>query len=195
MSMKSLQKYFYILAIVLFTTGAIAQNIAKTNPVITKDYQGTTFTSEKSLIENLSDSNLLSYSQVILANPNLKELTAEDSYTIFIAPDAFFNAMDEEERDAFLASSNEYVQKQVFSTFIVPGRLDSRSMMYELKKRDGAPLYLKTLSGKNLGVKMVRKNLVLFDTDHQVKIMESDFYHSKGFFHITDGYFMPESEE
>ncbi len=194
--MKSLQKYFYALAVVLITTGTFAQKIEKTDPVITKDYEGTTFTSQKSLIENISASDLLSYSQAIIANPNLEELTAEGSYTMFLAPDAFFNAMDKEERDAFLASSNEYVQKQVFSAFIVPGRVDSRSLMYELKKREGAPLYLKTISGKNLGVKMSRKNMVLFDAEgNQVKIMQPDYYHSKGFFHIVDGYFMPESEE
>ena len=103
--------------------------------------------------------------------------------------------MDEGERDAFLASSNEYVQKQVFSTFIVPGRIDSRSMMHELKKRDGKALYLRTLSGKNLAIKMDGDDLVLFDTDYKVRILASDFYHSKGFFHIVDGFFMPESEE
>ncbi len=193
--MKPIQNYFYALAVVLFTTGAIAQNMTKTDPVIKKEYQGVVFSSDKSLVENLETSDLFSYSNAILSNPNLKELTAEDSYTIFLAPDSFFNKMDKEEREAFLASSNEYVQKQVLNTFIIPGRLDSRSIMYELEKRDGKPLYLKTLNGKNLGVKMKGKNLVLFDSDHQVKIKDSDFYHSKGFFHITDGYFMPESEK
>ena len=193
--MKSIQKYFYVLAVVFITTGTISQNMVKENPVITKDYQGATFTSEKSLIDNLAESNLLSYSMALFANPNLKELTAEESYTIFVAPDTFFNKMDEEVRDAFLASSNEYVQKQVLSTFIIPGRVDKNTMMHELKKRDGKPLYLKTVSGKNLGVKMVRKNLVLFDTDHQVKITDTDFYHSKGFIHVTDGYFMPQKEK
>lgn len=195
MSMKSFKKYAYLLVILLYTAGAVAQSVAKTDPIITKDYKGATFSSEKSLVDNLAGSDVLSYTQAILSNPNLAALTDAASYTIFLAPDKFFNAMDEEERDAFLASSNEYVQKEVFSTFIVPGRVDSRSLLHELKKRDGKPLYLKTLSGKNLGVKMVRKNLVLFDTDHQVKIVEPDFYHSKGFLHITEGYFMPEIEK
>lgn len=193
--MKSLKKYFYAFAIVLFTTGSFAQNMVKTDPVITKEYEGVTFTSEKSLVENLANSNQLSFTQNILENPNLKELTAAGSYTIFVAPNSFFNKMDEEERDAFLASSNEYVQKQVLNTFIVPGRVDSNTLRHELKKRDGKPLFLKTVSGKNLAVKMKGKNIILFDTNHQVKIIASDFYHSKGFFHIVDGYFLSEAEE
>ncbi len=193
--MKSLQKYFYLVALVLFTAGTTAQTAVKTNPVITKNYQGITFSSEKSLVENLAQADRFSYTEAILTNPSLQELTAEGSYTIFVAPDAFFSAMDEEERDAFLASSNTNVQKQVFDTFIVPGRVDSNTLAHELKKRNGTPLYLKTVSGNNLGVKMVGNDIVLFDTDHQVKIVQPDFYHSKGFFHITEGYFMPVLEE
>ncbi|MFT5077997.1 MAG: putative surface protein with fasciclin (FAS1) repeats [Planctomycetota bacterium] len=195
MTMKSIQNYLSLLAILLFTSGILAQTVAQTNPIITTEYQGATFTSEKSLVENLEASDLLSYSQLVIANPNLASLTGADSYTIFVAADAFFNAMEEEERDAFLASSNEYLQKQVLSTFIVLGRVDSGSMMHELKKREGQPLFLKTLSGANVGVKIVGEDLVLFDTDHQVRIIASDFYHSKGFFHITDGYFLPEGKE
>lgn len=193
--MKTLQNYLCVLAIALFTSGIVAQNSVTKNPVITKEYQGAVFSSEKSLVENLAVSDQFSYTQQILENPNLKELTASGSYTVFIAPDSFFNKMKEDDRDSFLASSNEYNQKRVFNAFIVPGRIDSRTLLHEIKKREGQPLYLKTLSGKNLGFKMKRNNMILFDADHQVKIMMPDFYHSKGFFHIVDGYFMPEEEE
>jgi len=193
--MKTLQNYFFALAIGLFTTGLVAQNSIKKNPVINKKYEETTFSSDKSLVDNLAESDQFSYTQQILENPNLKELTAEGIYTIFIAPDSFFNKMKDEDREAFLASSNEYNQKRVFNAFIVPGRIDSRTLLYEIRKREGQPLYLKTLSGKNLGFKMKRNNMILFDADHQVKIMMPDYYHSKGFFHIVDGYFMPKEEK
>ncbi|MFT5678485.1 MAG: hypothetical protein ACI9FY_001027, partial [Patiriisocius sp.] len=60
MTMKSIQNYLSLLAILLFTSGILAQTVAQTNPIITTEYQGATFTSEKSLVENLEASDLLS---------------------------------------------------------------------------------------------------------------------------------------
>lgn len=192
--MKLIQKYFIAFTLVLFTVGATSQSLTKANPVVTKDYNGTMFSSEKSLVDNLALSDSFSYTDSLYSKPNLASLTSKASYTVFVAPDSFFDDMKDEDRDAFLAMTNESEQKEVLGMFIVPGRIDKRSMKHEIEKRNGEPLYLKTLSGKNLGVKLVRKNLILFDGESQVKIKESDFYHSKGFFHIVEGYFISEEE-
>ena len=186
---------FKILTLLLFvlnlTNPAMAQKYLSTENVeVSKEWNGNTFTSAKTFVENISESKSLQFFAEIVADEELQAvLEKEEMVTIFVIADSSFLEIPEKSRDSILG--NKELTLSMVKYLSVPGRLDSNSLKMAVSKNDGKA-YLATLSGEKIGVREVSGKLQLVDSENRTAtIIESDFYHKKGFFHIVDGLVFP----
>ena len=164
-----------------------AQKYSKVSTTtIIKNYKGSTFSSEKSIAENISENASFTYLSQMLTSESLQaELAKEEMITIFTPNDAVFNALEEEEREVFLNDTERVAQ--LVKSHTVPGRLDANSIKKAIELNNGAASF-RTLSGTKLNATMSGNAIILSDAEgNKAKIIDSDFYHKNGFFHIIDG--------
>ncbi|MDX1463761.1 MAG: fasciclin domain-containing protein [Marinirhabdus sp.] len=180
-----------LLLLAVFVFGSMqAQKYTNTNSsVVTKEWKGFTFTSEKSLFLNIEDAEPFS-----MAAPLFEQgVIAEDAMlTAFVMVNNSFSTLDEEQEKAlFGAASKPYV-----SYHLIPGRVDSHALETAVDNGDGTA-YFSTVLGQRLGVKRnASGDLMLFDTNgNTAKLLATDFYHKNGFFHIIDGLILPSNNE
>jgi len=182
---------FTILLLLCINVTVSAQKYLNTEQAdISKEYNGATFNSKKSIAENLSQSKEFSIESLILKDENLiKAFEDEEMVTIFVFNDASFAALPKKSRDSLLA--NKKVLNMMVKHMAIPGRLDRYSIENAVKKNGS--VYYTTLSGEKLGVKNINGKLFLFDAENNTaEIIKTDFFHKNGFFHIVEGLVYPE---
>ena len=87
---------------------------------ISKDWQGITFTSDKTLQENIAQSTSFSIMATILEDEFLSsQLSSQEMVTVFVANDASFNTLKEVTRKALLADNQTIAQLVKFHTKIL----------------------------------------------------------------------------
>ncbi len=153
---------------------------------VTKDYNGATFSGANTLAENLAESTSFTYASQILANETLaKELAQVEMVTVFVMTDKVFNDMEKEQREAFMA--NTATSKNMFKSHSVPGRLDATSIKKAIQTNNGSASFL-TLQNTKLTAMMKGDAIILKDSEgNQATLIDTNFYHKNGFFHIIDG--------
>lgn len=154
----------------------------------TKEWNGNTFSSEKSLLQNIENSN-----QFSLAATLLKDGVIEDDamLTAFIMINNSFASLDEEKQNALFNDT----WKSYINYHLIPGRVDANALEKALEKGNGKAEFT-TVQGQRLGVKRDNGAIVLFDGNgNTAKIIATNFYHKNGFFHIIDGLLLPSTEQ
>ncbi|RDK85433.1 fasciclin domain-containing protein [Marinirhabdus gelatinilytica] len=150
----------------------------------TKEWKGLTFSSEKSIFQNIGNTDAFSK-----AAPLLKEgVIAEDAMlTAFVMVNSSFDKFSKDEEEEFFTN----LQKSFITYYFIPGRVDGNALQKAVANGNGVA-YFDTVLGQRLGVKEVKGNLVLFDAKgNTAKIIGQDYYHKNGFFHIIDGLLLP----
>ncbi len=184
MKLKSL-----LFVCLLTAFAASAQKYTHTNTqTTTKDWKGLTFTSEKSLFQNIE--NVDEFSKVA---PLFKNgVIADDAMlTAFVMVNNSFSDLDEEKEESLFANA----WKPFITYHLIPGRVDSNSLVKAVANGSGTA-YFNTILGQRLGVKEVAGKLVLFDEQgNTANIIAQDYYHKNGFFHIVDGLLLPETAQ
>lgn len=166
-----------------FTASAQKYTNTKTQTT-TKEWKGLTFSSEKSLFQNIENTDAFSK-----AAPLFKTgVIADDAMlTVFVMVNSSFSKLDEKEEKSLFADS----WKPFITYHLIPGRVDSNALVKAVANGNGTA-YFDTVLGERLGVKEVKGNLVLFDTQgNTANIIGQDYYHKNGFFHIVDGLLLP----
>lgn len=181
-------RHIFSIAFLVFSTVSFAQKYKSLDAsTVTKDWQGVTFTSTKSLQENLKQSPSFSFISEILKNETLvSELNKEEMVTVFVANNASFSSLDKEEREALLKDSNRLNSLVKFHT--VPGRLDKYSIEKAISFNGGIA-YFFTLEGAKLSATKVGEVITISDSEgHAATVKATDFYHKNGFFHMVEGF-------
>ncbi len=182
-------KLFSILLIACaFTFSATAQKYSNATPAnVTKEWKGLSFSSEKSLFQNLDETDVFSKSAPLFKG----DIIADDAMlTAFVMVDSSFSELDEDAEESLFANS----WKKFITYHFIPGRVDSNSIAKAIDNGDGIA-YFNTVLGQRLGVKRENGDIVLFDSDgNTAKVIATDFYHKNGFFHVIDGLLMPSIE-
>ncbi|MFT7072125.1 MAG: putative surface protein with fasciclin (FAS1) repeats [Patiriisocius sp.] len=166
---------------------ASAQKYSKVyTTTVTKDYKGSTFSSGNSIADNISGNTSFTYlSQILASEPLQAELANEEMITIFTPNDGAFNALEEEEREAFLSDKERVAQ--LVKSHTVPGRLDVKAIKKAIEVNNGTASF-RTLAGTKLNATMNGETIILSDAEgNKAKIMDTDFYHKNGFFHVIEG--------
>jgi uncharacterized surface protein with fasciclin (FAS1) repeats len=157
---------------------------------VLKTYQGIEFSSEKTLLENLTEADGFSIYAEILENHAAELFTENFMGTVFVVTDAGF-VSNKEENESFDFSETTY-QKFQLQYFTVPGRLDAYSIKKAIQKGGGSARF-STIEGIDLEIRMSGDILYLYSSEEmKAKIIATDFYHKNGFFHIVDGPLIPE---
>ncbi|MRT17422.1 fasciclin domain-containing protein [Vitellibacter sp. q18] len=180
-----------ILLFLCFVIPVSAQKYLSTDAaVVSKNLGNSTFTSNKSFYDNIVDApDFTIMAQILKTDGSRKNLESQEMVTFFAISDEAFLKFNKETRDSILG--NPMLLKGVINFLAVPGRLDSHALKTEIAKK-GGPIYIKTLSGEQLGVRETDGQLQLFDSENRTAtVIAKDFYHKNGFFHIIDALIFP----
>jgi uncharacterized surface protein with fasciclin (FAS1) repeats len=153
-------------------------------------WEGISFSSEKTIQENISEAPKLSIMANVVSDDELvSALAKEEMVTIFIPMDIAFENLSKKERNSLLANTSRLSGMVKFLS--IPGRVDLNSLTTAIEK-NGGTAYFATLSGETIGAKMLDGQVVLFDSEKNIAtIIASNFYHKNGFFHIINGLVYP----
>jgi len=188
-----LKKYTFLLLVALIGNTVTAQKYTKTDKeTVTKEWQGYTFSSSKSLIDNISEVSELSLLKRALHNEAINmSLDAEEMITVFAISNQGFTKL-QAKHDSIFTASKAKLLTAIIKYHVIPGRVDSHSIKNAVK-RNGGTVYYATLQGEKLGIKEENGQLVLVDVQGNTSVISAtDFYHKNGFFHIVDGIVLPE---
>ncbi|MGI9594393.1 MAG: fasciclin domain-containing protein [Patiriisocius sp.] len=179
----------HILCIVLIglSSASMAQKYKSTSNIsITKDWQQITFTSDKTLQENIAQSSSFSIMAAILEDQLISnQLSSQEMVTVFVANDSSFLALDETNRKALLSDNQRVSQLVKFHT--IPGRVDKNAIEKAISISGGIA-YFMTLDGEKLAVSKNKEALTISDSKGNTAVInETDFYHKNGFFHMVEG--------
>ena len=190
-------KKIVLLVFVFIGTLSNAQKYSNTKQnVVEKQWNESTFTSEKTFFENIENASELSYISGLLKDEDFRiTLETNEMITIFAPVDRSLMNFPVQKRDSILNYNNGSIMKSMLKFHIIPGRIDSHVIEKALEVNDGL-VYYATLSGEKLGVKKINGDLVLFDSMNNIAVIrETDFYHSKGLFHIVEGMVFPVNDQ
>ncbi len=179
------------LLILLLSAGLHAQKYTNTDmSVVKRSHNGVEFSSEKTLLENLSEApGYTTYREIL--EKHADALMPEGFMgTIFVMPDSAFDFDPEDPEAPDL--SNTGLQKDILQFLIVPGRIDEHGLKKAATKKGGTA-QISTLSGKTLMVRLDGDDILIGNTKGETaRIVGSDLYHKQGFFHIVDAFILPE---
>ncbi|WP_203296497.1 fasciclin domain-containing protein [Luteirhabdus pelagi] len=182
------------LSLACLQTG-FGQKYTNTNGAeVTTEYKEATFSSKKSLTENLENVQSFSFFMQVLAQPSVTDLLSnEEMVTVFVPTNAAFASFSEEEKEALLKDTQKL--QELVKQHTIPGRVDAYSITYQMEKTGGA-VQLKTLSNETLNVRQDGDNLIISTKDKgSARVLDTDFYHKNGFFHIVDGTLFPSDSD
>ena len=186
-------KRILFVVFVFFGIQSFSQKYTNTDQkAVVKEWKGNTFTSDKTFFNNIEEAKELTYIVGMLQDEEFKAfLESQEMITIFTPLDQSLSDLPEQKRDSILNFDNGSILRSMFKFHIVPGRIDRHSIEKAIEVNQGTA-YFATLAGERLGVKKIKGDLVLFDSmNNSAIIRESDFYHSKGLFHIVEGMVFP----
>ena len=180
-------KHILCVAFIALFTVANAQKYKSTSATsITKEWQGVTFTSDKTLQENIAQSSSFSIMASILENESLTtQLYSQEMITVFVTSNTSFMSLEEDTRKALLADNQRVSQLVKFLT--IPGRVDKNAIEKAVSVSGGTAYFI-TLEGEKLAVTKKEETFVISDSKgNSAVIKETDFYHKNGFFHTVEG--------
>ncbi len=116
----------------------------------------------------------------------VETLQGKGPFTVFAPTNEAFAKLPAGTVDTLLKPENKDTLTKVLTYHVVPGRLDSKALMAQVKKGDGKA-ELKTVSGDTLSVTTEGKGLVLRDgKGNTANITIADVYQSNGVIHVID---------
>ncbi len=194
------QKTSYRLFSILFffiVSMAVAQNkyADSDSRVITKELGEVSIQSNLSLNENLSKIDSFSHLLTIYDLIGFEQMIQnEEMVTVFVSENNALAYMDNEERKAFLSSSNTANLKEIISYYVIPGRVDEHAIRKAITEGNGAASF-RALDGKTIRFRLEGETIYLYAANgSRSKLLNTNYRHSKGFFHITDGFAIPQME-
>ncbi|MCR9182740.1 MAG: fasciclin domain-containing protein [Flavobacteriaceae bacterium] len=162
---------------------------------ITKKLGEYTTNSNLSLSENLFDIPSFSQTASLYKVINFEGMIKnEEMVTVFISDNNAFAHLSEKERKAFLSPANVEQLKEIVSYYVIPGRVDDHSIRKAISDGNGAASF-RTLNGKTVRFLLEDNQIFIYaDNGSKSKLLQTNFRHNKGFFHITDGLAIPQKK-
>ncbi|MEX2349659.1 MAG: fasciclin domain-containing protein [Flavobacteriaceae bacterium] len=188
----------FSLALLLGSTSIFAQNkYAESNTTVVKKLlDRDTIYSNKSLKATASDIASFSLLNDVYTLIDFNSLTDnEEMVTVFVTKDSGFPQMDKEEREAFFSENNKANLIEIISYYIIPGRVDEHAILKAIERGNGSANF-RTLSGENLRFKKEGETVYLLTGNGSKNaLLQTNFRHSKGFFHLTNGLALPKTQK
>lgn len=163
------------------------------SPEITHQWKNHTFSSDKTITENIEAVPELSFMAKVLEEPTVQAgIEKEEMVTIFLVSDKMLATLNKKQKDSIVGNKRLLSAMAKFVT--IPGRIDKNGLEKAIVQHGGTA-YLRTLAGEDLAVTQEKKQLFLIDSKgRKSPITSFNFYHKNGLFHIVDGLVLPKTE-
>ena len=191
MMMKA-TNYKVLLFTLLMSTMSFSQKYTNTDSSeVSKKWNETTFYASKSFAENIAAvPNFTMLKKSLELGSSLKAIEDEEMVTIFAMTNNGYEKL-EGVKDSIFDITVVANRIAMIKYHVIPGRVDSHSIKKAVQ-RIGGIAYFSTLQGDKLGVKEENGQLYLVDSlGNTSMILATDFYHKNGFFHIVEGFVLP----
>jgi uncharacterized surface protein with fasciclin (FAS1) repeats len=185
--MKTYKMKSTLLAFALFASlGAFAQK-EKTVMV-----GGAAMYPSKNIIENAVNSkDHTTLVAAVKAAGLVETLSGTGPFTVFAPVNSAFAALPAGTVDNLLKPENKATLSSVLTYHVIPGKIDSKSVMSMIKEGGGKAM-AKTVQGEQLTFSMKGKNLIVTDSKgNMAAVTTKDVYQSNGVIHVIDKVLMP----
>jgi uncharacterized surface protein with fasciclin (FAS1) repeats len=165
------------------------------NRVVTKALGEGTIHSNLSLTENLSEIPSFSRQVQVFKLIDFDKMIAQHQMvTVFVVHNNAFDFMDKNELEAFLSTSNRSKLTEMQAYYVIPGRVDEHAIRKAITDGNGAASF-RVLDGKTIRFMLDGDAINLYAPNgSRNTLINTNYHHNKGFFHITDGLAIPQSE-
>lgn len=184
--MKKIIRQFSVIATAtLLFTGVHAQD--KTVMV-----GGAEMYPNKNIIENAVNSkDHTTLVAAVKAAGLVETLEGEGPFTVFAPTNAAFEKLPKGTVETLLKPENKAMLTSILTYHVVPGKIDSKTLMEWIKK-NGGTYTAKTVQGGELKFMMKNGNIMLMDDKGgMAKITIKDVYQKNGVIHVIDTVVMP----
>jgi uncharacterized surface protein with fasciclin (FAS1) repeats len=146
----------------------------------------------KTIAQNASKAkNLTTLVSAVKAAGLVDTLNGKGPFTVFAPTNAAFDALPKGTVDQLMKPDSKAKLKQVLTYHVVPGKLDAKQLMADVKK-NGGKAELTTVEGAKLTVTEDGGKLVLTDAKgNKADIVTADVDQSNGVVHVIDHVLMP----
>lgn len=180
----------------LFTIPSVVmaqKYLSKDHPEINTEWKNYEFSSEKTILENLSEvPEFGTYVEILKKTSGKNILEKEEMVTVFVIKNSAFERMDEKDRNIVL--NNQIFLESLIKKLAIPGRVDRNGMEVAMEKHGRNATFF-SLSSENLNLISEEGQLFIQDAEgNKAKVTASNFYHKNGLFHIIDNLvFLPKN--
>jgi|GEM_PF-404836 len=197
MQQQGTSNLLIVILIIFSVTTSFSQTKYNTsdNREITKKMGEHTINSTLSLSENLFDIPAFSHTASLYKIINFENMIQnQEMVTVFISDNKAFSHLSEKERKAFLSPANVEQLKKMVSYYVIPGRVDDHSIRKAISDGNGAASF-RTLDGKTVRFLLEDNQIFIYaENGSKSKLIDANFRHNKGFFHLTDGFAIPNKQ-
>lgn len=146
----------------------------------------------KNIIENAVNSkDHTTLVAAVKAAGLVETLEGAGPFTVFAPTNEAFNKLPAGTVDNLLKPENKAMLTSVLTYHVVPGRIDSKSLM-DMIKQNGGTYTAKTVQGGELKFMMKGNNLMVMDAKGgTAKVTIKDVYQNNGVIHVIDTVLMP----
>lgn len=185
--MKTSMKFKGILVIAMMTAFSAFAQKEKTVMV-----GGAEMYPSKNIIENAVNSkDHTTLVAAVKAAGLVETLSGAGPFTVFAPVNAAFAALPAGTVDNLLKPENKETLTAVLTYHVIPGKVDSKSVMKMIKDGGGKAM-AKTVQGGELTFTMKGKDLIVTDAKGNMgKVTTADVYQSNGVIHVIDKVLMP----
>jgi uncharacterized surface protein with fasciclin (FAS1) repeats len=186
-SMKALQIRNTLLALALFSSLGVFAQKEKTVTV-----GGAAMYPSKNIIENAVNSkDHTTLVAAVKAAGLVETLSGSGPFTVFAPVNSAFAALPEGTVDNLLKPENKATLSSVLTYHVVPGKVDSKSVLQMIKEGNGKAM-AKTVQGEQLTFTTKGKDVWVSDSKgNTAKVTIADVYQSNGVIHVIDKVLMP----
>ena len=148
----------------------------------------------KNIIENAVNSkDHTTLVAAVKAAGLVETLEGTGPFTVFAPTNEAFNKLPAGTVDNLLKPENKNQLTSILTYHVVPGKIDSKTLMDWIKK-NGGTYTATTVEGGKLMFSMKGNNLMMTDeTGHAAKVTIKDVYQSNGVIHVINTVLMPNS--
>lgn len=185
--MKSLKLKSTLLAFALFTSFGVFAQKEKTVMV-----GGAAMYPSKNIIENAVNSeDHTTLVAAVKAAGLVETLSGAGPFTVFAPVNSAFAALPAGTVDNLLKAENKSTLTSVLTYHVVPGKVDSKSVLKMIKDGNGKAM-AKTVQGEQLTFTTKGKDVWVTDSKgNTAQVTIADVYQSNGVIHVIDKVLMP----
>ena len=146
----------------------------------------------KNIIENAVNSkDHTTLVAAVKAAGLVETLSGKGPFTVFAPVNAAFDALPAGTVDKLLMPENKAMLTSVLTYHVLPGKIDSGSLMKMIKKGNGKTM-AKTVQGEQLTFMSDDSGIWVIDSKgNKAKVTIKDVYQSNGVIHVIDKVLMP----